>query len=188
MRVPLAPEPSSRPWLGTGVVLSAALLGLTACSTAPAHEDTPVDPSPSIDSAQAEAVLETYRSAREVYIDLLQGELDMDTADEQLKQYATGQAYDSMLQDGTTFGEADIAFEGEPGMDPQVTGLDMDSDPPSSVLTDCWDDSSWHPVQNGQTLEAAPDQDPRRVLNVRAQQQDGAWVLVELSPEEGRTC
>lgn len=186
MRVPLSP--GATVWSRTVAVLSAAALCLTACSATSHTEGAPVDSEPAIDAEQATAVLETYRSAREVYIDLLQGELDMDTAGERLEQYATGQAYDSMLEDGTTFGEADITFQGEPGMDPEVTGLDMDSDPPSAVLTDCWDDSTWHPVQNGQALEAAPDQDPRRVLNVRAQQQDGAWVLVELNPEEGRTC
>ncbi len=186
MRVPLSPRSCIRPW--SVAALSVAALCLTACSTASDTEDAPVESEPTIDDEQATTVLETYRSAREVYIDLLQGELDMGTAGERLEQYATGQAYDSMLQDGTTFGEADITFQGEPGMDPEVTGLDMDSDPPSAVLTDCWDDSTWQPVQNGQALEAAPDQDPRRVLNVRAQQQDGVWVLVELNPEEGRTC
>ncbi|MEU0490784.1 hypothetical protein ABZ249_16270 [Nocardiopsis sp. NPDC006139] len=134
-------------------------------------------------------MLATYEGARGVYVAMLRGETDLDTAGEELEAYATGQAYESLLQDGRTFSEAGIVFEGEPGMDPEVTGVDMDATPAQATLTDCWDTTNWQPLRNGTPLEKAPDQNQRQVLNMRAEHQDdGAWLLTELAPEEGRTC
>ncbi|MCK9871412.1 hypothetical protein MRI28_17500 [Nocardiopsis dassonvillei] len=169
-------------------VVLAATASLAAC-TAPADSGPPEDSSSgSPSSVEEAAVLETYQEARAVYIDLLRGETDLDTASTELEAYSSGQAYDSLVQDGQTFGDAGIVFEGEPGMDPQVTGMDLETTPPTAVLTDCWDTADWQPVRDGVPLEAAPDQEQRRVINVRAEKPDDHWVLTELTPEEGRTC
>jgi hypothetical protein len=189
VRVPLAPEPDSRPRLRIGVVLATALLGLTACSTAPDNEDTPVDPSPSIDSAQAEAALETYRSAQELYISVVQGELELDDALPELEELSRGQALEAFTADARGFEEAGVTFEGTPTSTPEVTGIDAERDPAVATITDCWDDAAWQPVNaDGQPLEFEDGQPSRRVINARAEQHAQGWVLTQMSPEEGRTC
>jgi hypothetical protein len=189
VRVPLAPEPRSRPWLRIGAVLAAALLGPTACSTASDHEDTSVEPSPSISSSQAEAALETYRSAQELYISVMQRELELDDALPELEELSSGQALESFTSDARAFEEAGVTFEGTPTSNPEVTGIDSEADPAVAIITDCWDDEAWQPVNEvGQPLEFEDEQPSRRVINARAELHAQGWVLTQMSPEEGRTC
>ncbi|GAA1094976.1 hypothetical protein GCM10009642_37130 [Nocardiopsis metallicus] len=187
MRVPLSPGPAILP--RTAVVLSAAALCLTACSTATETEGTPVEPGSSIDSEQAEAALETYRSAQELYITVVQGESELDEALPELEELSSGQALEAFTADARAFEEAGVTFEGTPSSTPEVTGLDTEADPAVATITDCWDDAAWQPVsEEGQPLEFEDGQPSRRVINARAEQQEQGWVLTQMSPEEGRTC
>ncbi|WP_236567779.1 hypothetical protein [Nocardiopsis sp. FR6] len=190
MRVPLSPGPESPSWPRPTAVLTAALLCLTACSATPDTADTPADSEPSLDSAQAEAALETYRSAQALYIDVVQGERDLDEALPELEELSSGQALEAFVSDTRAFEEAGVTFEGTPTSAPEVTGIDTEADPAVATITDCWDDTAWQPVnEDGQPLEFDGEQLPRRVINARAEQHDEqGWVLTQMSPEEGRTC
>lgn len=187
MRVPLSPRICIRPW--SVAVLSVAALCLAACSTTPDAEEAPAEAVPTADHAQAEAVLETYRSAQELYINVLRGERELDEAQPGLEQLSSGQALEAFTEDARAFEEAGVTFEGTPSTNPEITGIDTGADPAVATITDCWDDSAWQPVNpDGQPLEFDDEQPPRRVINAQAEQQDQGWVLTQMSPEEGRTC
>lgn len=173
----------------TVAVLSTAVLCLTACSTATDTEDLPTDSSPSIDSAQAEAALETYRSAQELYTQVVQGDRELDEALPELEELSDGQALEAFTTDARAFEQAGVTFEGTPTSDPEVTGIDAEADPTVATITDCWDDSVWQPVnEDNQPLEFEDEQPSRRVINARAEQRTEGWMLTQMSPEEGRTC
>ncbi|WP_051415726.1 hypothetical protein [Nocardiopsis sp. CNT312] len=182
------PQSSRFPWRAA---TAAALLTLTACSTptGPEATDEPdASSTATVDPVQAEAALEAYRSAHDIYIDMLQGQRSPDDAQVELEQLSSGQALESFTNDARNFAEAGVTFEGDPTSDPEVTGLDLDADPPVATITDCWDDTSWQPVNgDGQPLEHV-DGPSRRVINARAERHDDGWVLTLMSPEEGRTC
>lgn len=185
----LEPLPPAAIQFRTALVLSTAVLCLAACSTASESEDKPPDSSPSIDSAQTEAALETYRSAQELYTQIVQGERELDEALPELEELSDGQALEAFTTDARAFEEAGVTFEGTPASDPEVTGIDTEADPAVATITDCWDDSVWQPVnEDDQPLEFEDDQPSRRVLNARAEQRAEGWVLTQMSPEEGRTC
>ncbi|WP_052745988.1 hypothetical protein [Allosalinactinospora lopnorensis] len=169
-----------------------AIALMVGCS---APDDTEAPPNgqggaEEIDPEQAEAVEEVYRDVRGIYIDAMSGEHDLEDLRPELEERAAGQALDSLVADVERFQEVGQVFEGEPEISTEVTALTMDTDPPAATLEDCWDDSNWRPVdaETGEPVPT-PDKPERRVIKVRAEQDDSdAWVLTEWRPEEGRTC
>lgn len=189
MRVPLPPDLEHQRRALALAALSTALIGATACSAA--ETDQPPNDSATApgDNAQEEVALQAYRDAQDLYINVLQGERELDEALPEMEQYATGEALDAFITDAEVFEEAGVTFHGTPSSTPEVTGLDTESDPAVATIADCWDDGAWTPVaESGQELEFDDELPERRVLNARAERHEHGWVLTEMSPEEDRTC
>jgi hypothetical protein len=171
------------------------MAGCTGGEAAPsAEQDTPTsssqalasDPSESVGTAEADEVLAAYRRLQEV---VNRAYANPEGSYPDLEEYAYGGALADIHQTLFYYRERGIRFTGEPSMSPRVTFIDLDANPPTATIIDCFDDSEWIPVdkETGESV-AAPGQNHRYVVTATAQQIRDRWYVVSGAPDRSETC
>lgn len=164
------------------VVCAALVAALTGCTTPEAEPDqaeastplaAPSTPAPSSEEEAVDAYLGMMGAVVEASLEGTEDHPD-------LKVYARGQALEltTAMLDGAK-------AMGEPVLRPEVTDVDLESDPASIVVEDCMDDTAWvlegHPFPDSSHVNT-------RLYTATVTLVEEEWKVEELWLGEPNAC
>lgn len=172
-------------------LVSVALLAVTAAGCSNESPSPPVaaptisTPPPTSSATPDEpAPLEVYRDYSAV-LDKAYSDPSQDWTAE-VERVAADPARFLILDELQNLRDSGIVYEGATQIDPEITSRIANQ----VVISDCLDISQVNVVQNGRTLEPAPDQLQRYRFDavVALYDDPSRWLVTELQPKRGEPC
>ena len=162
---------------GCGAGSSPTAAPTTAPSTHPGSTTgVPVDPSG--------RVLSAYRA---MWADLVSAARTSNFQSPRLSQHTTGQALTLFVQGLARDQLHGIVTRGTPALDPMVTSISPEQDPPRATVGDCFDDTHWVEYQTtGKLAKNAPG--GRRATTAQLVKTSGAWKVDQISIGKPGSC
>ncbi|OIJ88193.1 hypothetical protein BIV25_37315 [Streptomyces sp. MUSC 14] len=192
------PHPALRVRNVVAASLSLSVLALSACSSSsgdskPAAKTSGPASSPaastsaSPDAAEKEAVLTTYTNMWAAQMKAYQ---KADAAGTDLTKYASLDALAKFRLDLAHMKQSGTVGGGEVGHSPTVSSIDLTAKLPKASVTDCIDLTNWKAkqVKTGQVIPLPANQPKRYIATAKAERWSGRWMIVDYTPDGGRTC
>jgi hypothetical protein len=153
--------------------------------TQPSRQPTP-DPAASERAAAERAALGAYRGMQEAVTRAL---ANPRRAHPELKKYAQDKALSGIYQTLYFYEKNGIVGRGQPRIAPKVTSVNLDRQPRTATVVDCFDATNWTPVNEatGESV-SAPGQNERYPVTAVARELGGRWYVFQSTDERGRTC
>ncbi|WP_030181123.1 hypothetical protein [Streptomyces sp. NRRL S-813] len=175
-----------------------AALTLSACSSSgeskgsaqashPASSQPASAASADPEAAEKQAVLKTYTS---MWREQMKAYQKADATGTDLAKYASLDALAKFRLDLAHMKQAGTVGGGEVGHSPKVSSIDLTAKLPKATVTDCIDLTNWKAKQlkTGQVIPLPTNQPKRYIATAKAERWKGGWMIVDYTPDGGRTC
>jgi len=181
-------------WFGPTVV-AAALLALTGCaqsgqvaqvSSAPPVATASPTPTQNPDQAATTQILAVYAGMRQAQA---AAEAAGSMQNVSLGSYAAGSAFDAIVTAVGQDAGNGWRMVGAPVLDPKVTALALNAQPPTATITDCMNVAGWHTVDQftGKDI-TAPSTHSSFVSVSQAQLGQNGWRITETEVNRSMPC
>jgi hypothetical protein len=153
--------------------------------TQPSRQLTP-DPAASERAAAERAALGAYQGMQEAVTRAL---AKPGRAHPELKKYAQDKALSDIYATLYFYQKNGLVLEGKPKVSPRVTHVDLDGNPKTASIADCYDSRRSQPVdaRTGRSV-SAPGQNQRYRVSALARELAGSWYVVQITPDRNSRC
>jgi hypothetical protein len=154
-------------------------------TTEPSGQPTP-DRTVSERVAAEQAVLAAYRGMQESITKAL---THPGGGHPYLEKYAKDKALSDIYETLYFYQKNGLALQGEPTIAPRVTEVNLDRDPRTASISDCYDSRRSQPVdvRTGRSV-SAPGQNQRYEVTAIARELAGRWYVVQITPDRSNKC
>ncbi|MFF7145715.1 hypothetical protein ACFZB5_31670 [Streptomyces nodosus] len=173
------------------VGLCAALVALSACSTADKHSESPSSAAPTLSATQdskeqaaGDAALAAWRGMDAEMVEAYHVGKSSGT---KLSAYAADKALSKIESELFQYRQAGVHFEGEPKSTAKVTAVDIQSTPQKATIAECLDTTGWKAMQGGKNV-TSPNQVQRYTVTGSVRTIGTQWKVVDYVVDKEHAC